>query len=190
MRSCYQFKDLNVLQHGLSVRNWYSEIIDLLYRGKDSECDLEIPAWCLRPLVNEAISRVDDSLMEMYQVYHDCGKPFSLVVHEDGSRHYPDHAAVSKRVWLECSDVSDGASWIADMIGWDMDFHLLRSSGVNGFAARGDRAIALMLTALAEIHANSEMFGGMDSTGFKIKYKHSCRMGRHVIDAIEGAGNV
>ena len=32
-------------------------------------------------------------------------------------------------------------------------------------------ACTLLVTALAELHANSTMFGGVDSTSFKMKWK-------------------
>jgi hypothetical protein len=37
------------------------------------------------------------------------------------------------------------------------------------------------VTAVAEVHSNALMFGGLDSDGFKIKAKHLDKKGRQVI---------
>lgn len=67
----------------------------------------------------------------------------------------------------------------------DMDAHLLKADGLAEFASR-PQAIPLLLTALAEIHANAAMFGGLDSTSFKIKWKHLNKRGRQVLELING----
>lgn len=64
-----------------------------------------------------------------------------------------------------------------------MDFHLLKAEDVVQFASN-PLAIPLMLTGLAEIHANASMFGGLDSTSFKIKWKHIDKRGRQVLSHI------
>ena len=48
----------------------------------------------------------------------------------------------------------------------DMDVHTLKSEGIEEFAQRPEAA-SLLLTGLCEIHSNAQMFGGMESTGFK-----------------------
>src|SRR3546814_20997329 len=75
------------------------------------------------------------------------------------------------------SDVcsSDLAAWLAaggdpeigDLIGMDMDVHLLKGDDVESFSKR-PQARALLITALSEVHANASMFGGIESTSFKI----------------------
>ena len=71
----------------------------------------------------------------------------------------------------------------SSIIGMDMDAHLLKSDDLAEFASR-PQAKALLLTALAEIHANAHMFGGLQSTSFKIKWKHLDKRGRQVLDLI------
>lgn len=61
----------------------------------------------------------------------------------------------------------------------DMMFHKLKPCDLVCFALKPE-AITLMLVGLAEIHANAEMFGGLDSTSFKIKFKHIDVRGRQV----------
>jgi hypothetical protein len=40
--------------------------------------------------------------------------------------------------------------------------------------------ITLLIASLAEIHSNAEMFGGIESTSFKIKWKNIDRRGKQV----------
>ena len=58
-----------------------------------------------------------------------------------------------------------------------MDLHLLKACDMEEFASRPE-AVSLLIVALAEVHSNAEMFGGMDSTSFKIKWKHLNQRGK------------
>ncbi len=51
-----------------------------------------------------------------------------------------------------------------------MIIHTIKDYEMDTFTKRKD-AISLLLTGLSEIHANAEMFGGINSINFKIKYK-------------------
>lgn len=104
------------------------------------------------------------------------GKPSCRTVGPDGRHHFPDHAAVSARVWR----AAGGCEAVARLIEQDMDLHLLKAEDVPAFSDR-PHAFALLLTALAEVHANASMFGGMESTGFKIKWKHVDKRGRAIL---------
>jgi hypothetical protein len=66
----------------------------------------------------------------------------------------------------------------------DMDVHLLKAEDIPEFAGR-PQAAALLLTALAEIHANAAMFGGTESTSFKIKLKHLERRGKQIAQILQ-----
>lgn len=109
-----------------------------------------------------------------------CAKPIVLQVDEDGRRHFPGHAKASKQVWLAVG----GNPMAARLMGMDMDAHLLKADGIAEFAARPEAA-TLLLTALAEVHSNAAMFGGIESDGFKIKAKHLEKRGRQVIAAMD-----
>jgi len=109
------------------------------------------------------------------------GKPACRTVDENGRQHFPDHAAVSARVWREAG----GCEEVAHLIASDMDVHLLKGEGVEAFAMRPE-AVALLLTGLAEVTANASMFGGIESTSFKIKYKNIEKRGRAIVKAIAG----
>lgn len=177
MNSCEQTKGMTVFQHGAMVASYYEDLLDHLENGEPLAFDWRLPEWTSRPEVLEALPSRD--VMHRYHVFHDCGKPFCLEIDAEGRRHFPDHAAVSKRVWLEAG----GDQEVGELIGMDMDAHLLKADGLAEFASR-PQARALLLTALAEIHANASMFGGIESTSFKIKYKHLDKRGRQVLDLI------
>lgn len=116
-----------------------------------------------------------DRTLEMYTLYHDCGKPYCLVVDEEGRRHFPNHASISAVIFSEHFDDRIAAH----LVEHDMDAHVLRSDGVVEFS-KTEYSGTLLLAALAEIHANAGMFGGLDSTSFKIKWKNLDRRGSQV----------
>jgi hypothetical protein len=62
----------------------------------------------------------------------------------------------------------------------DMDIHLLKDVDVLEFSKRPE-AMTLLLTGLSEIHSNCAMFGGIESTSFKIKWKHINKRGNAIL---------
>src|SRR3546814_7717046 len=90
-------------------------------------------------------------------VFHVSGKPIGGVVDAEGRQHFPDHAAISEAAWL----AAGGDPEIGDLIGLDMDVHLLKGDDVESFSKR-PQARALLITALSEVHANASMFGGIE----------------------------
>lgn len=183
MGSCFQTKGMSMYDHGLDVRSWYVDLRESVLSESPPKREWRLPSWISSPRIRESLSSMDDALMGLYQVFHDCGKPLCRTVDEQGRQHFPDHAAVSRRTWIECSDGSPEAMHVADLIGMDMDVHLLSASGVAEFAGR-PQAIALLLTGLCEIHSNSQMFGGTGSPGFKIKYKNVERFGSRIVGSL------
>jgi len=174
MRATEQAPGLSVLDHGLLVADHFEDLEAHVRGGAPPRFPWKLPEWVRDPRLWERLpSR--ETLRE-YQIYHDAGKPYCLVVDDDGRRHFPDHARVSRDVWLSLGRSVE----VADLIGMDMDVHLLKDDGVAEFAKR-PQAAALLLTALAEIHANAGIFGGLDSTSFKIKWKHVDRRGRAIL---------
>jgi hypothetical protein len=174
MRECEQMPGLSVLDHGIMVRDYYQDLINHLRHGSPLVFEWRLPAWIGDKKLLSSLP--SDDVMATYQVYHDCGKPGCLVIGDDGRRHFPDHAVASRITWLALG----GSDEVADLIGMDMDVHLLKDEGVPAFAQRS-QARALLLTALAEIHANATMFGGIESTSFKVKWKHLDRRGKAIL---------
>jgi hypothetical protein len=44
--------------------------------------------------------------------------------------------------------------------------------------------LTLLVTSLCELHSNASMFGGIESTSFKIKYKQLDKRGNQVLKLI------
>ncbi|MBY0552646.1 MAG: hypothetical protein K2W95_35515 [Candidatus Obscuribacterales bacterium] len=181
MRECFQFQQLTVLDHGLSVHEWFKDLYAHLTQGTPLQRIWRLPDWINDPLIPQKL--LDFELLQTYQVYHDCGKPLCRTVDADERQHFPNHAEASRKRWLECSDGSPVALQIADLIAMDMDAHLLKADGIAEFAARRE-AISLLVTALCEIHSNADMFGGIESVNFKIKWKALEKTGKRILAQI------
>jgi len=177
MRGCEQTSGMTILQHGEMVRDHYADLIGHIRDGKPLAGEWRLPDWIRDPSLLEGLP--SDATMAEYHLFHDVGKPACRTVDADGRQHFPDHAAVSARVWREAG----GDEEVAHLIASDMDIHLLKGEGVEEFAQRPE-ACALLLTGLAEITANASMFGGIESTSFKIKFKNLDKRGRAILKAI------
>lgn len=124
---------------------------------------------------------LDDEVLALYTQFHDCGKPDCREIDQDGRVHFPNHAEVSARVWRENTDsVILLNREVENLIKMDMIVHTMKACDVPEFAKRRE-AVSLLLTALAEIHANAELFGGIESTSFKIKWKQVNKRGAAIL---------
>jgi len=177
MEGCEQMKGMSVLEHGKNVAKKFALIVGGAWSG------MRVPDW-LRdyfPKIKDSIYPVA-SVGMIYAVYHDCGKPFCVEEDKDGRRHFPNHAKVSEKKYLEYHPFSD--SRVSDLIRDDMDIHVLK---VDEFKeklmcwSRG-HAFTLLLMALAEVHANAEMFGGIESDSFKMKWKRVNSRGKIICE--------
>jgi hypothetical protein len=72
----------------------------------------------------------------------------------------------------------------AELIRKDMDIHTLKSPEVEEFC-KNQWAITSLIVGLAEIHSNCQMFGGIDSTSFKIKRKTIFKHGIKIINKLK-----
>lgn len=182
MLSCFQFKEQNVLDHGKSVSEWFTDLFNFLAKGDPLTKSWRLPDWINNPILLDY--KYDLELIRLYHTYHDCGKPFCLTTDESGRQHFHNHAIVSKNRWIECTNDSIESRYIAELIEHDMDFHLLRADNTLEFS-RNPNARLLMLTGLSELHSNAEMFGGIESTSFKIKWKNANRFGKRIIECLK-----
>jgi hypothetical protein len=180
---------MSMLVHGEDVRSWYEDLHNLLMSSpapsQERFAAWRLPAWLDSDVIRQHFLTADDEVIRLYQTYHDCGKPLCREVDADGRQHFPNHAEVSKARWLECG----GSQEVADLIGMDMDVHRLKACEVEEFAKR-PQAITLLLTGLCELHSNAQMFGGIDSTGFKIKFKSLEKFGARIVAARQRADMV
>lgn len=180
MKSCEQMKGQSVLQHGESVKDHLFDIINHLRNDDPLKYEWRLPEW-VYDNKNQIISSLpDDETLTIYTTFHDCGKPFCITTDEMGRKHFPDHAKVSHQIFNKVFD-DDVA---AHLILHDMDIHLLKSKDVEEFS-KLPYCITLLLTGLAEIHSNCKMFGGFESTSFKIKFKSINQRGKQLFKLLK-----
>lgn len=174
MCQCDQTENLSILDHGILVSNYFKDLYNHLKYGSKLKFEWKLQSWLYenKDLLLSKLLPLD--ILETYHIYHDCGKPFCLLI-ENGKRHFPDHAEMSSKIWTKLSECPQ----ICKLISMDMDIHKLKSDVIEEFASRSEAA-SLLLTGLAEIHANAKMFGGLESTSFKIKWKHLNNKGKKI----------
>jgi hypothetical protein len=139
--------------HGKSVNEWYEKLCN----------NPEIIG--IEKVINWFKSYQKVNLFP-YHYNHDISKPYIIEYDENGNPHYPNHSYHSHLLYIE----RFGHDQYADMILHDMDFHKKRGDDINKVWLL-HYSNHLYATAWAEIYANSELFGGIDSTSFKIKRK-------------------
>ena len=186
MMECEQTKGQNVLQHGRSVREHYFTLVQHLKGNVNlhETSNWKIPAW-VDEYAEEILATLPSNyVMDRYLTLHDNGKPYVREVDEDGRVHFPNHPDSSYKMFLENfatpnadAETEHAENLIAYMIQHDMDIHMLKAEGLEEFAKR-PTAFAHVLAGLSEVTSNAAMFGGIDSTSFKIKYKQIDQRGR------------
>lgn len=175
-----EFQDINakqtILQHGIGVWFKFKQLIAHLESNSDSNYRHPMPAWiteyksALLPIIKNNIADI-----QTYLIYHDCGKPFSLTIDENGKRHFPNHAQISKVTFLKYSN----NHFIADLIGYDMLCHSTKAKDYMSLVSIPNIEI-LLCASLAELHSNATMFGGFDCDSFKIKFKNLSKLGERI----------
>ncbi len=160
MIACEQTSGLNVLEHGKMVAKAYKQLISTIQYDE-----------FLFPLYQMTKHMLPDAeLMERYHIYHDCGKPYV----KDETGRFPGHEFASAVQWKMLNPKDD---IVVDLIHKDMLFHSARGDDVAQIWF-DPLAPALYFTAWAELYANAEMFGGLESDSFKIKRKRLLTAGK------------
>lgn len=181
MQGCPQTQGQSVYQHGISVRDHLFELIAIL-RGNCENQKWRLPQWVEEYREHLLSNLLPTETVANYALYRDCGKPFCRTVDAEGKQHFPDHARVSYETWVQAG----GDEQTGRLILFDMDLHTLKADDVEAFCAKTtvQEAATLLLTALAELHSNARMFGGIESTSFKIKFKQLDKQGKQVCQRI------
>jgi hypothetical protein len=94
MSACEQTQGMNVLEHGQLVNLYYQDLITHLETGAPLMYQWRLPEWVTdfkSTILKEVYSA---ETMNAYQIMHDCGKPYCLIVDNEGKRHFPNHAQV------------------------------------------------------------------------------------------------
>ena len=180
LKECRQSESQNILEHGISVKNYTFDLLNHISKGTLLKYDWKLPDWILenKDLIINSLPSKDT--LKLYTILHDIGKPLCLQIDEDGKRHFPNHAEISFQTFVRFYDDPVAAQLILH----DMDIHTLKSEGVEEFS-KSPYAITHLIVGLAEIHSNAKMFGGIDSTSFKIKHKCISKRGKQIINLIK-----
>ena len=176
MLSTPQTDTQNVLEHGNSVNKYFNDLIG------DMKLDWRLTDWFQKhkDFILENLHSYDD--IKEYQIMHDCGKPYCITIDEEGRRHFTDHANVSANTFSKISD----NKIVTYLISKDMVFHIIKADEVEEFVNSNSlqTLLTLLVTSLCELHSNASMFGGIESTSFKIKYKQLDKRGNQVLKLI------
>lgn len=178
MSNCFQFENINMLQHGEMVHESYLQLMQDLENGK------EVPIFQeLYDLTKHKI--LPTHALKNYHIYHDCGKHIQIEYDENGRRQFPNHAANSTQQYaiLFRQDVNTQF-----LILHDMHFHTKRGDEL-AWLFRHPLGPNLFFTALAEINANCQMFGGRNSDSYKIKLKRLIQTSKKFISSLKDANN-
>ena len=158
MKACEQAPGLSVYQHGLDVANWYRGLWETL-KGEHTSYEFHLDEHDIALLQQLLYFALNPKDARMYQVYHDCGKPYCIEFDDQGRRHFPNHADLSYQYFLQAFDDQR----TADLIRYDMLCHTAKGEELDKLLQLSD-APTLLLTAWAELHANaSVLFGGFES---------------------------
>lgn len=175
MRGCEQAPGWSIFHHGIDVACRYKDLHEWF---QDHKTRRPMHAWDLPTATIEHLDDLwtyarDPHRTRAYHVYHDCGKPFTLMIDEQGRRRFPNHAEVSARIFRQIFPDDEEN---APLVEQDMLCHTLKGEAADKFARSPD-APTLIFTAWAELHSNAErVFGGLESVSFKIKQKKLTRM--------------
>ena len=193
MHTCEQTKGQTVFQHGESVWEHSQDLIQQLH-GNVSDKAWRLPDWATKFGAQIIANLHPIDIIEKYTRYHDIGKPLCRTVDPDGRIHFPNHAEVSRKAYLEAT----GDTITANLIGWDMCLHTEKAEEIalrlgGGYFAGADKsweqgyrpwtiqdACTLLIVALSELHSNARLFGGIESTSFKIKWKTLDKRGKQI----------
>lgn len=175
-------KNLSVYEHGISVHDYFIDLYEHILNNKKLKYEWKLPEWINNIKLWNNIE--DINIIKNYQIFHDCGKPYCLEIDDTGRKHFKNHAKISSDIWRELS--SSGLE--ADLMLHDMDIHLMKSKDVEPFCNLPYSA-TLLITGLCELHSNASMFGGIESTSFKIKFKSINKFGKRITKHIEEKNN-
>jgi hypothetical protein len=178
MQICEQTAGQTVYQHGTSVHNFFTRV------GRGDTEGMRIPDWFNQYRDRILANLHTEQVVHDYTVHHDCGKPYCRVEDENGKVHFPNHAAVSRQTYLGAT----GDEVVANLIGWDMVIHTATADVIQQMCkVWSDRdAMTLLVAALAEIHSNARLFGGIESVSFKSKWKNWDRRGKQIVKTFFG----
>jgi len=172
MQACPQSQGQSVYEHGISVKEHTFQLIDYLKTGEISGV-WKLPDWLSKYRQQIFSALLSRDIIEEYTIFHDCGKPYCRTLDENGKPHFTNHAEISYQTWLDVG----GRCEAAKLMKMDMIIHTIKACDIDEFITHPE-ACTLLIAGLAEVHSNAKMFGGMDSTSFKIKWNQINKRGK------------
>jgi len=183
MSTTFQFEKQSVLEHGESVYRYYQKLVRCL-DDNSTDLDMRIPDAFREHWSFIRANLYDEVTLREYTVLHDCGKPYCRTVDEDGKQHFPDHAQKSYEVYMQVW----GNPTVGELIRSDMDIHLLKDDGIDKFMEKPlQQVLTHLVVGLSELLSNAQMFGGVDSVGFKMKYKNLEKRAKKILPRLAEA---
>lgn len=124
----------------------------------------KVPKWLSEnsDYIDEKLKTFNQDIINEYQIFHDCGKPYVLTIDENGRKHFPNHSQASHDTWLSMG----GNEIVAKLMLKDMDMYTMKAVDIEKFM-EFDHYLILMVTSVAELYANAEMFGGQSINKFQ-----------------------
>lgn len=172
MKNCEQTVGQSVWDHGISVCHYFNRIVENNTEG------MRIPEWFIHGKDKIFANLHDQKVINNYTIYHDCGKPYCRTADEEGKIHFPNHAEISKGTYFAATE----DTVVSNLIGYDMAIHTASSDEIAKLCMVWNvkDAMTLLVVALAEIHSNARLFGGIESISFKSKWKNWDRRGKQI----------
>lgn len=144
---------------------------------------MKIPDWFISYNADINTNLYELDILKRYVINHDCGKHLVKYIDDDGKVHYPEHALSSYSYWIKHNpkDIVVGKLILNDMF-----FHTCSANELENTELSRKELCTLLIASLAEIHANAEIFGGIESVSFKSKYKQIDRRGKKLCAKLFG----
>lgn len=197
-----QTPGMSIRQHGISVLSYYDDFKIRLQFGEEANTNyknVRIPEWFLKYKEELLANQLPDWITDVYLEYHDIGKPYCRFIDDDGRQHFPNHAEVSYKTWMSIEEeeelhrffssyniCKENQKLVGELIKRDMEIHTMKAADVKDFCRDPKQAATLLIAGLAEVHSNAAMFGGINSTSFKIKWKQVDKRGRAICKELWG----
>ena len=175
MESFEQTKGQNIYQHGLSVWEYAKKISSGQFDG------MKIPEWFQESYFQIINQIVPYKTLKRYCIFHDCGKPFCRVIDEEDRQHFPNHADISAVIYKQTFPDDHIGEWLVRN---DMALHMGSAKDIQKLCEETEDKrllLTLIISAFAEVHSNASMFGGIDSTSFKIKWKKINQRAKQIV---------
>lgn len=102
--------------------------------------------------------------------------------------HFKNHANISYEIYSKIKDnkmPDSDITIVKNLIKRDMEIHLMKADDIPVFCLSIKDALSLLVTGLCEINSNASLFGGIESTSFKIKFKQINRRGRSILEFLK-----